>query len=120
VTRIRREGCLWDWPGSHREAATYFKEHGPEALKSCIPYPPIHLSKPRQVTARAGDVMFAHYMLGHNMGGNVSDLVREVLYFRLRRAGHRQHWQETVQDPFLEFEPVRCVWTANDWFTAPQ
>lgn len=119
MTRVRREGCLWVWPGSHREAATYLKEHGPEALKSCIPYPPIHLSKPRQVTARAGDVMFAHYMLGHNMGGNVSDLVREVLYFRLRRAGHRQHWLQTVQDPFLEFEPVRCVWTANDWSTAP-
>jgi len=58
------------------------------------------------VTGRAGDLLLAHYLLGHNMGGNVSETMREVLYFRLRRSGHRGRWKEIVQDPFLEFEAL--------------
>jgi hypothetical protein len=56
---------------------------------------------------RAGDVLLAHYLLGHNIGGNTTAVRREVIYFRLRRDGHRRRWREFVQDPFLEFEPVR-------------
>ncbi len=74
-----------------------------------MPYPPIDLGQPRQVTGRAGDVLLAHYMLGHNIGGNTSDTVREVLYFRLRCAGHRERWREIVQDPLLEFGPIRAA-----------
>jgi hypothetical protein len=65
------------------------------------------------VTGRAGDLLLAHYMLGHNMGGNTTDRTREVLYFRLRRAGHRERWREIVQDPLLEFEPVRAAASAH-------
>ena len=53
-------GNLWVWLGSHREAGAYFLEHGPESLISCTPYPPVPLQPPRQVTARAGDVLLAH------------------------------------------------------------
>jgi hypothetical protein len=102
-----RMGNLWVWPGSHRAAAAYFREHGPDALLSSVPYPQVELSAPRQVTGRAGDLVLAHYLLGHNIGGNVSALTREVIYFRLRREGHRGRWREFVQDPLLEFEPVR-------------
>jgi ectoine hydroxylase-related dioxygenase (phytanoyl-CoA dioxygenase family) len=105
----KNAGNLWVWPGSHRGAGRYFAEHGPDSLASSVPYPPIHLAKPRQVVGSAGDVLIAHYMLGHNIGGNVSDTVREVLYFRLRRAGHREHWRAAVQDPFYEFEPARSA-----------
>jgi hypothetical protein len=52
-------------------------------------------------------------MLGHNMGGNTTDVTREVVYFRLRRAGHRDRWREVVQDPLLEFEPVRAAVNAK-------
>lgn len=100
-------GNLWVWPGSHRNAAAYFREHGPGALLSSVPYPPVDISEPLQVTGRAGDLLLAHYLLGHNIGGNVSAVTREVVYFRLRREGHRGRWREFVQDPLLEFEPVR-------------
>jgi ectoine hydroxylase-related dioxygenase (phytanoyl-CoA dioxygenase family) len=100
-------GNLWVWPGSHQGTASYLRAHGPDALLSCMPYPPIDLGPPRQVTGRAGDLLLAHYLLGHNMGGNVSDHVREALYFRLRRTDHRAHWREALQDPLLEFESVR-------------
>lgn len=100
-------GNLWVWPGSHRAAAAYFRERGPDALLPSAPYPRVELSDPRQVTGRAGDLLLAHYLLGHNIGGNTSAEAREVVYFRLRREGHRERWRESVQDPFLEFGPVR-------------
>jgi ectoine hydroxylase-related dioxygenase (phytanoyl-CoA dioxygenase family) len=96
-------GNLWVWPGSHRSAAAYFRERGPEALNSSAPYPPVDLAEPRQVVGRAGDLLLAHYMLGHNIGGNTSDVTREVVYFRLRREGHREQWRDCVRDPLLEF-----------------
>ncbi len=100
-------GNLWVWPGSHRAAAAYLRERGADALLACAPYPPVELAEPRQVTGRAGDVLLAHYLLGHNIGGNVSRVTREVVYFRLRRDGHRERWRDCVRDPLLEFEPVR-------------
>ena len=106
-------GNLWVWPGSHRASAAYLREAGPDALASSIPYPPVALPQPVQVTGRAGDVLLAHYMLGHNMGGNTSGVTREVVYFRLRRAGHRDRWREVVQDPLLEYEPVRAAVNAK-------
>src|SRR5205823_2785613 len=100
-------GNLWVWPGSHRTSAAYFRQNGPDALISSAPYPPIELASPKQVTGRAGDLLLAHYMLGHNIGGNTSGMVREVVYFRLRRQDHRDRWRASVQDELYEFGPVR-------------
>jgi hypothetical protein len=100
------QGNLWVWPGSHRATAAYLREHGPDALLASVPYPPVDLAEPHPVTGRAGDLLLAHYMLGHNMGGNTSATMRETVYFRLRREGHRDRWRACVQDPFLEFEPI--------------
>jgi hypothetical protein len=102
-------GNLWVWPGSHRSAAAHFRERGPEALLSSAPYPRVELSEPRQVVGRAGDLLLAHYLLGHNTGGNTSAVTREVIYFRLRREGHKGRWREFVRDPLLEFEPLRAA-----------
>jgi hypothetical protein len=101
-------GNLWVWPGSHRSAAAYFREQGPDAIRSLPigPYPLVSLSEPRQVVGRAGDLLLAHYLLGHNIGGNTSTVTREAVYFRLRREGHRSRWRDCIQDPLLEFESV--------------
>ena len=45
-------GNLWVWPGSHLAAADYLRQQGPDALLSCVPYPPVELGEARQVTAR--------------------------------------------------------------------
>ena len=100
-------GNLWVWPGSHLSAAAFFREHGPETLLSSAPYPRVELLEPRQVVGRAGDLLLAHYLLGHNIGGNVSAVTREVVYYRLRREGHRVDWREFARDPLFEFGPVR-------------
>jgi ectoine hydroxylase-related dioxygenase (phytanoyl-CoA dioxygenase family) len=101
-------GNLWVWPGSHRAAAAYFREQGPDAIRSLPigPYPPVDLSEPRQVLGRAGDLLLSHYLLGHNIGGNTSAVTREAVYFRLRREGHRERWRDFVQDPLLEFDSL--------------
>lgn len=45
----------------------------------------------------------AHYLLGHNIGGNFeSERTRRALYYRLSAAGHAGHREEFLRDPWLE------------------
>lgn len=98
-------GNLWVWPGTHLTHAAYFREHGPQMF--CA-YPPIDLPEPVQVTGRAGDLLLAHYLLGHNIGGNfASDRTRRALYFRLSNAEHAARREEFLQDAWLEYAPLR-------------
>lgn len=100
-------GNLWVWPGTHLAHAAYFRRHGPR--KFCA-YPPVDLPAPEQVTGRAGDLLLAHYLLGHNIGGNyASDLTRRALYFRVSAAGHASRREEFLQDAWLDYEPVRSA-----------
>ena len=99
-------GNLWVWPGSHNVAASYLREHGPDALFD-IQHPTYPMASPEQVLGRAGDLFLGNYLLGHNMGGNTSAVVRRVVYFRLQAEGHRTRWRDCVRDPLLEFEPAR-------------
>ncbi len=101
-------GNLWVWPGSHHIAAAYLRRHGADALFDIV-HPTYPMAAPEQVLGQAGDLFLGHYLLGHNMGGNTSALVRRVVYFRLHAEGHRTRWREYVQDPLLEFEPVRAA-----------
>jgi ectoine hydroxylase-related dioxygenase (phytanoyl-CoA dioxygenase family) len=101
-------GNLWVWPGSHNVAAAYLRLHGANALFD-IEHPTYPMAAPEQILGKAGDVFLEHYLLGHNMGGNTSALVRRVAYFRLHTEGHRTRWRECVQDPLFEFEPVRAA-----------
>ena len=98
-------GNLWVWPGTHLAHAAYFREHGPQMF--CA-YPPIDLRAPEQVTGRAGDLLLAHYLLGHNIGGNfASDRTRRALYYRLSTSEHASHRDEFLQDLWLDYPPVR-------------
>ena len=100
-------GNLWVWPGTHLTHAEYFRSHGPDALLASKAYTPIALPAPEQVHGHIGDLLLAHYMLAHNIGGNTSKQIRRMVYYRLRRAGHRQRWRDCIQDALLEFDAVR-------------
>jgi hypothetical protein len=70
----------------------------------------IALPEPSQILGGTGDVILAHYMLGHNIGGNyASERVRRAVYLRLRRVGHQQRWRECLCDELLEYDPVRAA-----------
>lgn len=97
-------GNLWIWPGTHLAHAAYFRERGPQAY--CA-YPDIDLPEPVQLVGRAGDLLLAHYLLGHNIGGNTSQATRRALYFRISKRGHEDHRAEFLQDVWLDYDPVR-------------
>jgi hypothetical protein len=100
-------GNLWVWPGTHRTHAEYFQQRGVEMF--CA-YPDIELPEPEQVTARAGDLLLAHYLLGHNIGGNfASDTVRRMLYYRVSGRGHDQEPERILTEPWYEYGPVRAL-----------
>jgi hypothetical protein len=108
--KVENAGNLWVWPGTHRTHAEFFRERGPEALVEYKGYPKIELPEPSQVLGGPGDVILAHYMLGHNIGGNyASERARQAVYFRLRRAGHQHRWRECLCDELLEYDPVRAA-----------
>jgi ectoine hydroxylase-related dioxygenase (phytanoyl-CoA dioxygenase family) len=102
-------GNLWVWPGTHLTHAEYFCKHGPDAFFTAAGYPPIPLPEPVQIRGRAGDLLLAHYLLGHNIGGNISSRVRRAVYFRVKRCGHDPRWRKFLQDPWLDYEGVRTM-----------
>jgi hypothetical protein len=108
--KVENAGNLWVWPGTHRTHAAFFRERGPDALVESKGYPKIALPEPSQVLGGPGDVILAHYMLGHNIGGNYkSERARRAVYFRLRRVGHQRRWRECLCDELLEYDPVRAA-----------
>ena len=105
--RDEDSGNLWVWPGTHLSHADYFRQHGPDAFFAAGGYPPIRRPEPEQVKGRTGDLLLAHYLLGHNIGGNTSAAVRRAVYFRIKRAGHDARWGEFLEDPWLDYDTVR-------------
>ena len=70
------------------------------------PYPKIELGESIQASGPAGSVLFAHYLLAHNIGGHsgpAGDVRRETVYYRLQATGHRARWREAVTNPLTEF-----------------
>jgi phytanoyl-CoA dioxygenase PhyH len=109
----RHRGNLWVWPGTHLRFGQYLAEHGADALTRIDdmnpgPYPKIDLGEPTQAVGATGSVLFAHYLLAHNIGdhdGAAEDERRETIYYRLHANGHRRRWREVVADPLIEFRP---------------
>src|SRR5437867_3090355 len=109
---VENAGNLWVWPGTHRAQEALFKDRGPEALLTSRGMPDIAHQASAQVLGRAGDLLLAHYMLSHNIGGNTSPNVRRVIYYRLQREGHRDRWRDCLRDIWLEFDAIRAALAA--------
>jgi hypothetical protein len=117
--RSRDMGNLWVWPGSHRVIPRYLRQNGPDALLDIV-HPDLGFDPPEQVVGSAGDLLLAHYLLAHNMGGNTSATTRRVVYFRLRSTDHVAHWREYVQDELFEFERCRALPGTGQSFAGPR
>lgn len=105
-------GNLWVWPRSHLVHAEMFRQRGPHALMDngghigMLDDPPV-LGEPMPVFGQRGDLLLAHYLLGHNSGSNLGPDTRRMVYFRLGTVGHGERWVESVTDPFAEFPVLR-------------
>ena len=65
------------------------------------------LGPPVPVLGRRGDLLLAHFLLGHNTGGNLTTTTRRMLYYRLGCPAHAEAGSATFLDPLTEYEPVR-------------
>ena len=105
-------GNLWVWPGSHLDHQRLFQERGSRALlavsgHSTMLDPPPSLRDQVPILARRGDLLLAHFLLGHNSGGNTTDRLRRITYYRLSCEGHDDRWEDTFLDAFAEYAPVQ-------------
>ena len=107
-------GNLWVWPGSHRGHQQLFHERGVDVLtpvggQAILLDPPVWFGPGEPLLARRGDLLLAHYLLGHNTGGNERGEARRILYYRLAADGHPARWAQTFLDPFTEYPALRDV-----------
>jgi hypothetical protein len=93
------------WPGTHLTLARHFAAHGTDSLLTG--FPPVALPAPRQLRARAGDVLLAHYQLAHGVAANLGPHVRYAVFFRLFHDAHDGASTATMTDPWREWEGVR-------------
>ncbi len=89
------------WPGSHLRHAAHLRAHGARSLLAGMP--PLALGAGLQITGRAGDLILAHYLLGHTVAPNLAPHVRYAVFFRLRALGHRERQEAALGDPWLEW-----------------
>jgi hypothetical protein len=94
LTPVRRDfaGNFTVWPQSHYLYESYFRELGPQALTE--PMPKLRIGDPVQLKCDVGDVVFAHYQLGHTASVNTSDADRVAVYFRVwLRSPELEQWK---------------------------
>jgi len=94
LTPVRTEfaGNFTVWPGSHYVYEKYFRETGKRAMSEPPPTP--ELGEPFQLMCEVGDVVLAHYQLGHAAAVNTSDVDRIAVYFRVwLRAMELDRWR---------------------------
>jgi hypothetical protein len=116
--RSPQSGNVWVWPGSHLEHEKLFHERGTRILLETGGHPtalepPVMLGPPTEIRGNRGDLLLAHFLLGHNKGGNTSEQVRRTIYYRLAVQGHPDRWASTFLDALAEYAPVRRALDAS-------
>ena len=80
---------------------------------STLLQPPFTLGPPEPVRGRRGDLVLAHFLLGHNKGGHTGTSDRRTVYYRLAAPGHAARWEDTFLDPWLEYPPIAGLASAT-------
>ena len=87
------------WPGTHRRMERYFRDHGVNSLEGgSVGTLGLRLPKPVAVTGKAGDIVLAHYQVGHTASPNLSGDIRYMCFFRLSVRGLAHHRVESMLD----------------------
>src|ERR1041384_6788659 len=81
----------------HITYESYFRERGRRAMSEPLPTPEV--GEPVQLMCGVGDVVLAHYQLGHAAAVNVTDRDRIAVYFRIwlrRMESDRWHYLTNI------------------------
>lgn len=94
------------WPGSHQLYERYFQAHDVRDMLRGTPRLE-HLPEPAQLRVRAGDVVLAHYQLGHTGAPNLSSQIRYAVFFRLYHEHHDPDGLDILADIWREFPSLQ-------------
>lgn len=90
------------WPGTHHRYERYFREHGAERMLDGTPKLE-QLPEPVQTKVAAGDLVLAHYQLGHAAAPNLGSRVRYAIFFRLYHRAHDRDALDILTDIWREY-----------------
>ena len=90
------------WPGSHCLYGSHFQEHGPRALLDGMPR--VDLPTPQQLHVEPGDIVLAHYLLGHGAALNFSPHIRYAVFFRLYHVDHDDMKWDSMENPWMAWD----------------
>jgi hypothetical protein len=94
------------WPGSHHLYERYFQTHGPREMMRGTPRLE-QLPPPLQLQVRTGDLVLAHYQLGHTGAPNLSAHIRYAVFFRLYHEQHDADSLDILTDIWREFPALQ-------------
>jgi hypothetical protein len=99
------QGNFTVWPGTHQLLEAHFRVHGTDGLQRG--FPPIAMRAPRQLLARAGDVLLAHHALAHGAAANLGPHVRYAVFFRLFHRDHDPHSTAALTNLWRHWDGLR-------------
>jgi len=115
-TQEEDSGNFSVFPGTHYQHAEFFKANGGADTilnsKGKMTMPPISLPAPIQIKASMGDVVIANYLLAHTVACNVSAYIRYALYFRITSNDMKNHRDQSLTDPWLDWPGLKTVATS--------
>jgi hypothetical protein len=94
------------WPGSHHLYEEYFQSGDVHEMIAGTPRLE-RLPTPLQTRVRAGDLLLAHYQLGHAAAPNLSPHVRYAVFFRLYHRDHDADALDILADIWREYPELR-------------
>jgi hypothetical protein len=99
------------WPGSHRSLQRIYRDEGLAAVMDNARYPQrSDFGTAHQITGRAGDLVIAQYLLGHDSALNRSPHIRYAIYFRLESTALTfENRLETVSRPWRDWSGMADV-----------
>lgn len=98
-------GNFMVYPGSHRVAEQYFREHDLDEILA-RGQPDLPRGDSLQIEGRAGDLVISHYLTSHSGAPNLGAHIR---YATISRIFHRDHVRTTPTGP-ARLDALRDAW----------
>jgi len=103
---VAQGGGFTIWPGTHRQAAEYFRTHSLLSIQGGNSRDAFDLPEPLEVTGRAGTVCFWHGQMIHSGSKNSARNIRMALIARLSRKDLNDIRFETPDNMWRYWEGI--------------